>query len=99
MDTLSRLFPGHAGTNFRFCSVLKRWGFTPQRPLKKGYEQRPEEVRAWLDEEYPKVKARAKAEEAEIWWGDETAIKPVSRRGMHFRTLFDRDLSPGFSCV
>ena len=56
--------------------VLKRWGFTPQRPLKKAYEQRPEKVRVWLEEEYPKVKARAKAEQAEIWWGDETAIKP-----------------------
>jgi transposase len=25
-------------------NLLKRWGFTPQRPLKKAYEQRPEEV-------------------------------------------------------
>ena len=56
--------------------VLKRWGFTPQRPLKRAYEQRPAEVKCWLQEEYPHIKARAKAENAEIWWGDETAVKP-----------------------
>lgn len=61
--------------------LLKRWGFTPQRPLKKAYEQRPAEVQKWMDESYPKVKAKAKAENAEIWWGDETAVKPEC----HFR--------------
>jgi len=28
---------------------LARWGFTPQKPIKKAYEQRPEAVKAWLD--------------------------------------------------
>jgi transposase len=28
---------------------LRRWGFTPQKPIKKAYEQRPEAVQAWLD--------------------------------------------------
>ena len=41
---------------------LKRWGFTPQKPIKKAYEQRPEAVRAWLDEHYPAIAAQAKAE-------------------------------------
>ncbi len=31
---------------------LKRWGLTPQKPIKKAYEQRPEAVQAWLDERY-----------------------------------------------
>ncbi|KMQ49328.1 transposase [Chitinispirillum alkaliphilum] len=53
---------------------LKRWGYTPQRPLKKAYEQRPAEVKKWLDETYPKVLARAKQEKAEIHWGDETGV-------------------------
>lgn len=64
--------------------VLKRWGFTPQRPLKRAYEQRPAEVKEWLENEYPKVKERAREENAEIWWGDETAVKPES----HFRRGF-----------
>ncbi len=26
---------------------LKHWGFTPQRPITRAYEQRPEAVKAW----------------------------------------------------
>ena len=39
---------------------LKRWGFTPQKPLKRAYEQNPEAVKKWLDEEYPKIASKAK---------------------------------------
>ena len=60
---------------------LKRWGFTPQKPIKKAYEQRPAEVRKWLDEEYPKIAARAKTEGAEIHWGDETGLRSDDVRG------------------
>lgn len=49
---------------------LARWGFTPQKPIKKAYEQRPEAVQAWLEDEYPTIEARAKREGAEIHWGD-----------------------------
>jgi len=28
---------------------LKRWGFTPQRPLRKAYKQNPKAVKSWLD--------------------------------------------------
>ena len=63
--------------------ILKRWGFTAQRPLKRAYEQSPAKVKQWLDEEYPKVHERSPKEKAEIWWGDETAVKPEChyRRG------------------
>lgn len=54
---------------------LKRWGFTPQRPVKRALEQRPEEIEKWLKDTYPGVAARAKAEGATIYWGDETAVK------------------------
>ena len=26
---------------------LNRWGYTPQKPLKRAYEQNPEAVKAW----------------------------------------------------
>lgn len=54
---------------------LNRWGFTPQRPVKRALEQRPEEIATWLNDTYPAVAARAKAEGAVIYWGDETAVK------------------------
>ena len=60
---------------------LKRWGFTPQKPLKRAYEQRPAEVKKWLDESYPAIAARAKKEKAEIHWGDETGIRSDCQHG------------------
>ena len=36
-------------------NYLSRWGFTPQKPIKKAYEQRPEAVQAWLNEQYPEI--------------------------------------------
>jgi transposase len=54
---------------------LKRWGFTPQRPIKRALEQNPAKIEAWLRETYPEVEARAKAEGGRIMWGDETAVK------------------------
>jgi transposase len=63
---------------------LKRWGFTPQKPIKKAYEQRPAEVRRWLEEDYPQIAARARAEEAEIHWGDETGLRSDDVRGRRY---------------
>ena len=63
---------------------LKRWGFTPQKPLKKAYEQNPKLVRKWLDEHYPAIAARAKAQEAEIHWGDETGLLNNSYYGRSY---------------
>ena len=54
---------------------MKRWGFTPQKPIKRAYEKNPKVVQVWLEETYPEIKKRAKAEGATIFWGDETGIR------------------------
>jgi len=54
---------------------LKRWGFTPQKPIKRAYERNPKAVKAWLDDTYPEIKDRARKEKAEIYWGDETGVR------------------------
>ena len=54
---------------------LKRWGFTPQRPVKRALEQNPEAVRQWLEQDYPRLHAQAAQEGAVICWGDGTAVK------------------------
>lgn len=53
---------------------LSRWGFTPQKPLRRAYKQNPKAVKQWLKEEYPAIKQRARQEQAEIHWGDETGL-------------------------
>ncbi len=63
---------------------LKRWGFTPQKPMSKAYEQRPTDVQRWLDDQYPVIAARAKAEQAEIHWGDETGLRSDDVRGRSY---------------
>jgi transposase len=65
-------------------NYLKRWGFTPQKPIKCAYEQRPEAVKQWLDNEYPAIEKRAKAESGEIHWGDETSVVNTDVRGRSF---------------
>ena len=63
---------------------LRRWGFTPQKPIKRANEQRPEAVKQWLDQEYPAIERRAKAEGGEIHWGDETALVNTDVRGRSY---------------
>jgi transposase len=80
---------------------LKRWGFTPQKPKKKAYEQNPIAVKKWLEEEYPKIEAQAKKENAEIHWGDETGVKNECQYGRSYapkgktpsRTMMAKKLS------
>jgi transposase len=62
-------------------NYLARWGLTPQKPIKKAYEQRPEAVQAWLADRYPEIARRAHAEHAEIHWGDETGLRSDDVRG------------------
>ena len=65
-------------------NYLARWGFTPQKPIKKAYEQRPEAVQVWLNEQYPDIEARAITEGAEIHWGNETALVNTDVRGRSY---------------
>jgi transposase len=60
---------------------LKRWGFTPQKPIRRAYEKSLVAVQKWLDETYPEIQQRAKEEDAEIHWGDETAVVNTDVRG------------------
>ncbi len=60
---------------------LKRWGMSPQKPVKKAYQQQPEVVRNWLENEYPRIARKAAAEKAEIQWGDEMGVRSDDQIG------------------
>jgi transposase len=60
---------------------LNRWGWTPQKPVKYAYERKPEEVKKWLEIEYPHIKRCAKRAKGEIYWGDETSVSTGDVRG------------------
>ncbi|GBC59195.1 IS630 family transposase [Desulfonema ishimotonii] len=73
---------------------LKRWDYTPQKPLKKAYRQKPEAVRKWIDEEYPAIRKKAKAENGEIHWCDETGL---CNTGYHGRGYAPKGRTPEIS--
>ncbi len=66
---------------------LRRWGFTPQKPKKKAYEQDDKKVQQWLKEKYPTMKKLAKTENAIIHWGDETGIRNDCQHGRSFAPI------------
>lgn len=63
---------------------LRRWGMTPQKPVKRAYERSEPAVRRWLEEEYPAIKAEARRDGAEIQWLDETGLQGGENRGRGF---------------
>jgi transposase len=63
---------------------LAKWGFTPQKPLRRAYEQDPAAVKRWLEERYPAIRRQAKAEKAEIHWGDEMGMRSDHQTGTSY---------------
>jgi transposase len=55
--------------------LMKRLGFTPQRPMYRAWQQDPALVDHWRELEYPKIAARAKREGALILFADESGIR------------------------
>lgn len=80
---------------------LRKWGFTPQKPKKMAYEQCPKKVQKWLDEDYPEIQKRAKIENAEIHWGDETGVRNNCQHGRSYapkgKTPVKKSMSKRFS--
>lgn len=74
---------------------LKRWGFTPQKPLRRAYERDPVAVRKWLDQEYPAIRRQAKRENAEIHWGDEMGLRSDHQTGTSYGRRGRTPVIPG----
>lgn len=63
------------------CRLLGQLGLTPQRPIWRAYQQKPEEVQRWLQEEYPKIKRLARQRKALIYFGDEAGVRSDHHAG------------------
>jgi transposase len=55
--------------------LMRRLGFSPQRPMYRAWQQDPTLVEAWRTIEYPKIAKRAKRENAVIFFADESGIR------------------------
>ena len=63
------------------CRLLAQLGLTPQRPVWRAYQQKPEEVQKWLNEEYPRIQDMARRLKAQIFFGDEAGVRSDHHAG------------------
>jgi transposase len=61
--------------------LLAQLGLTCQKPLFRAWQQNPSVVRRWLEEEYPRIRQLAKRERAEIFFEDESGVRPDFHSG------------------
>lgn len=57
------------------CRLLGQLGLSSQRPLWRAYQQNPEAVSKWIEEEYPEIVRKAGEEGADIFFGDEAGVR------------------------
>lgn len=74
---------------------LARWGFTPQKPVRRAFEQNRDAVRQWLQGEYPAIQQQAKREKAGIYWGDEMGLRSDHAVGRSFSRAGHTPVIPG----
>jgi len=74
---------------------LARWGFTPQKPVRRAYEQNPEAVKRWLEEDYPMIQKQVKKEKALIYWGDEMGLRSDDAVGRSYGRCGRTPVIPG----
>jgi transposase len=55
--------------------LLRTLGLSPQRPLWRAWQANPEAVARWKAEEFPAIRAAARAEGATVYFADEAGIR------------------------
>jgi len=55
--------------------LLAQLGLSCQKPLVRAFQQNPALVKQWIENDYPKIRAQAKRENVEIFFGDESGVR------------------------
>lgn len=63
------------------CRLLTQLGLTPQRPVWRAYQQKPEAVQHWLRTEFPRIQKLARTVKAQVFFGDEAGIRSDHHAG------------------
>ena len=61
-------------------TLVRRLGFSPQRPKVVATQQDPEKVARWMEHTLPTLLSRAKEEGAQVWFGDEAAFRTTEAK-------------------
>ena len=73
-EAVRELIVGQTGLDLSVWTVgrlLRGWGFTPQKPVRRAHGRTTAAVRRWMKETYPGISREAKAQGGEIHWGDD----------------------------
>ncbi len=57
------------------CRLLRQLGFGPQRPMCRAFQRDGGLVDRWVQEEYPRIRALARKQKADIFFGDEAGVR------------------------
>jgi transposase len=72
-------------------TLLAELNLTPQKPLQRAYQRDPEAIDRWQRETYPVLVSRAKREQAEIYFWDESGFRADA---VHGKTWAERGKTP-----
>jgi transposase len=86
------------GITMSVCTVgryLRRWGFTPQKPVRRAYERNSQEVDKWLHWRYPAIARYARERNAMIFFSDGTGFRSYDIGGRSYSPKGHTPVIPG----
>jgi transposase len=81
---VARLMDEKFGISLKLTAVgrlLASMGITPQKPLRRAYERDPKAVKQWLQQDYPRLRRRARKHDATIFFLDEAGFSSEPNLG------------------
>jgi transposase len=81
---VAQLIQDKFGVSMKLTAVgrlLARLEITPQKPVRRAYERDPKAVAHWLDQDYPRLRRRARKHGARIFFLDEAGFSSEPNLG------------------